>query len=107
MNAAGRVEVYWGDLATGSVLRQVDGKRDTLYQGSGRTSRMRIVANASLVAWLDTDAMTVQEYWPPDTTPNGVMILLTRASGLADLAASSQRVFWSRSGDVTVYSAPR
>ncbi|HSM92846.1 MAG TPA: hypothetical protein VLT47_08135 [Anaeromyxobacteraceae bacterium] len=106
-NSLGRVEVYWGDLATGNVIRQVDGARTIVHRGSGPTSRMRVVANALLVAWLDTDAMTVHELIPPDTTPNGAVILLSRASGLADLAASTERVFWSRSGDAAVYSAPR
>jgi hypothetical protein len=105
LSALGRLEIYWGDLATGSVVRQVDGVRTTVFRGSGPTTRMRMAANATLVAWLDADAGTVREYVPD--AASGTVVLLARATNLAELAASPDKVFWSRSGDPSVYSAPR
>jgi hypothetical protein len=89
-NGGPATEVYWADLASGSVILQVNGVRRTIFRGSGPTGRMRLAANAEGVYWIDRDARQVWGYMP---SKYGLVPLMTGLSVL-DVAAGPGWVFW-------------
>jgi hypothetical protein len=97
-NVGPSAEVYWADLATGSVLRQRNGVRQTIFKGSGPTGRMRMAANAAGVYWIDRDARQAWAYLPGAV---GLVPLMAGKSAV-DVAAGPGWVFWL-GADGTVY----
>jgi hypothetical protein len=106
VRGSGIKEIYWGDLATGNVMRQVNGVRTVIYRGAGRTTRMRMVADDQGVYWLDETARTVMEYLPGSVYGEAV-IPLSLGKTPIELAVGIQRIFWTGPDTRDLHSTQR
>jgi hypothetical protein len=98
--AAGPVEIYWGDLATGDVIRQVNGLRTTIHHGRGPTTWMRMVADDQGVYWADADNAEVMEYLPM-LYGRPAVVPLARGVAALEIAVGNMSVFWSAAGQIS------